>query len=135
MNQTQQVGDVSGHTMGLSRIPGIVFFPDGSTGTTVIVGGYDVIAPPGIGGTTYGYQLFSFNDGSELWVKYAGTSKYDAAGKVALKANFTVISGKGRYVEAKGDGTAEGEQTRSAAIGGAAPEAIGYLDAVINVKK
>jgi hypothetical protein len=30
-NQTQQVGDVNGHTMGLSRIPGIVFFPDGST--------------------------------------------------------------------------------------------------------
>jgi hypothetical protein len=31
-NQTQQVGDVNGHILGLARIPGIAFFPDGSTG-------------------------------------------------------------------------------------------------------
>jgi hypothetical protein len=57
-NQTQQVGDANGHVIGLGRLAGIVLFPDGSTGTTTIVGTYDVIAPPGDGGTTYGYQLF-----------------------------------------------------------------------------
>jgi hypothetical protein len=134
-NQTQQVGDVNGHVIGLGHLPGIVLFPDGSTGTTMIVGTYDVIAPPGEGGTTNGYQLFSFDDGSELWTKYTGATKYSATGKVALKCNFLVISGKGRYEGAKGDGTCEGEQTRSGAVGGAAPEAIGALDAVLNIKK
>jgi hypothetical protein len=32
--QTQQVGDVDKHTLSLVRSPGIVFFYDGSTGTS-----------------------------------------------------------------------------------------------------
>jgi hypothetical protein len=34
--QTLQVGD--GHTLSLYRLPGIVFFPDGSTGTSQVFG-------------------------------------------------------------------------------------------------
>jgi hypothetical protein len=30
--QTQQVGDVNGHLLGLFRFPGMALFPDGSTG-------------------------------------------------------------------------------------------------------
>jgi hypothetical protein len=80
-------------------------------------------------------SFLSFNDGSELWTKYNGATKYNATGKVLLKCTFLVISGKGRFDGAKGDGTCEGEQTRSASVGGAAPDAIGALDAVFNIKK
>jgi hypothetical protein len=131
-NQTQQVGDVNGHILGFSRLPGIAFFPDGSTGTSLTIGTFDVVNP-GDGGTANGYQIIGFNDGSELFLKYTTTVKYGATGNVALKSTFIVTGGKGRYVGAKGDGG----QTRSVAVGGAASasEAIGYFDAVINIKK
>ena len=32
-NQTQDVGDVEGHTLGLARLSGLTSFPDGSVGT------------------------------------------------------------------------------------------------------
>jgi hypothetical protein len=33
--QTLQVGDVNGHALNIYRLPGMAFFPDGSTGTTL----------------------------------------------------------------------------------------------------
>ncbi len=129
--QTQQVGDVNGHSLGLVRVPGIVFFPDGSTGTSLVVGTFDVVNP-GSGGTVNGYYTINFGDGSELWLKYTGTVKYDGTGKVAQKGTAIVIGGKGRYAGATGDGTYEGEGTQPAAPGS---EAISYIDNVINIKK
>jgi hypothetical protein len=135
-NQTQQVGDVNGHIMGLSRVPGIVFFSDGSIGTSVVIGTFDVVNP-GEGGTANGYEIINFNDGSELFLKYTTAVTYDARGKVALKSTFIVTGGKGRYAGAKGDGTGDGGQTRSVAVGGAASasEALGYGDFVVNIKQ
>jgi hypothetical protein len=75
-------------------------FPDGSTGTTIVLGTSDAINDAV---TVNGYYTLRFNDGSELWLKYTGTG---AANKV--KGTATVIGGKGRYAEAKGDGTFEG---------------------------
>src|SRR5260370_33169179 len=40
--QTQQVCDADGHTLNLFRLPGIAFFPDGSIGTTLVIGTSDV---------------------------------------------------------------------------------------------
>jgi hypothetical protein len=135
-NQTQQVGDVNGHVLGFYLLPGVVFFPDGSTGTSSTIGTFDVVNP-GDGGISTGYQIISFNDGSLLFLKRTTTVKYDASGNVALKSTFIVTGGKGRYVGAKGDGAGEGGQTRSVAVGGAASvsEAIGYGDFVVNIKK
>jgi hypothetical protein len=39
-NQSQQV-PVNGHTVGVIRMPGIAFFPDGSIGTSLVIGTYD----------------------------------------------------------------------------------------------
>jgi hypothetical protein len=49
-----------------------------------------------------------------------------------FRSHLSVTSGKGRYAEAKGDGTYEGVQTSGAAAG---PEVLGALDVVINIKK
>jgi hypothetical protein len=122
-NQSLEVGDVNGHSLGLSRLPGIAFFPDGSIGTSLVVGTNDTV--DGVGSTVNGYYTVNFADGSALWLKFTGTAK--PGNPSMLKGTAIVIGGKGRYAEAKGDGTWEG---------GAVPSGEGaYIDNVINIKK
>jgi hypothetical protein len=104
--QTQQVGDVDGHTLNLFRLPGIAFFSDGGTGTSLVVGTSDVTS--GVGATINGY--------------YTGTGKFPT-----IKGTAIVIGGKGRFAGAKGEGTFEGETV--------GPEGIQYVDNVVNIKK
>jgi hypothetical protein len=118
--QTQQVGDVDGHTLNLFRLPGIAFFSDGSTGTSLVVGTSDAVS--GVGLTINGYYTVNFGDGSALWLKYTGTGKFPT-----IKGTAIVIGGKGRYAGAKGDGTFEGETV--------GPEGFQYVDNVVNIKK
>jgi len=119
--QTQQVGDADGHTLNLFRLPGIAFFPDGSIGTTLVIGTSDVTS--GVGATINGYYTVNFADGSALWFKYTGTTKPPTA-----KGSAIVIGGKGRYAGAKGEGTFDGASTSG-------PDAFQYIDNVINIKK
>jgi hypothetical protein len=49
--QSQQVSDVNGHSLGLYRLAGIAFFPDGSTGTTLVVGTNPLMVPDRLMGT------------------------------------------------------------------------------------
>jgi hypothetical protein len=128
--QTQQVGDVDKHTLGLVRSPGIVFFSDGSTGTSSTIGTFDAVV--GVEGTVDGYSLVNFPDGSELWFKYTGTAKTDAKGQITLKGTAIVVGGKGRYSGAKGDATWETHQTQSVTLPG---EALSYSDNVVSIKK
>ena len=86
-NQSQQVGDVAGHVLGVVRMPGIAFFPDGSTGTSLVIGTYDAVI--GVGGPGSGYYSITFADGSELWLKYSGASKLLGTGKVSQKGTAT----------------------------------------------
>jgi hypothetical protein len=126
-NQNQPVGDVDGHLLGVIRLPGIVFFPDGSTGTSLVIGTYDVVAT---GGPINGYYTVNFSDGSALWMKYTGTTIYSP--KNQQKGTAIVIGGKGKYAGATGDGTWEGVTTQAAAT---SDGAIQYVDSVINIKK
>jgi hypothetical protein len=122
-NQSQVVSN--GHIVGVVRLPGIAFFPDGSIGTSLVVGTYD--AAPGCGSTGSGYYTITFADGSELWLTYTGEIKV-IPGRTRGKGTAIVIGGNGRYAGAKGDGTYEGEAT------GGAPDGIGYIDNVISIK-
>jgi hypothetical protein len=124
-NQSQQVG-FNGHTLGVIRMPGIAFFPDGSIGTSLVIGTYDVV--PNSGSTGGGYYSVTFADGSELWLKWTGDNK-TISGKMIGKGTAIVIGGRGRYVGAKGEGTYEGEMVQPG------PEGIQYIDNVINIKK
>jgi hypothetical protein len=124
--QTLQVGDVNGHALNMYRLPGMAFFADGTTGTTLVFGMSDVVNGSG---PVNGYMNLKFNDGSELWTKYAGAVKVDG-NHVPRKGTFTVIGGKGRYAGAQGDGTWEGD---GALVAGT--DAVNYIDSVINIKK
>ena len=123
--QSQDVGDVDSHSLSLYQLPGIAFFPDGSTGSTLVIGTSDLTNGSGI---LDGYYTLNFSDGSALWLKYSGTIKVEGT-KSPRQGTATVLGGKGRYEGAKGDGTWKGDGTR---IGLAT---ISYVDNVINIKK
>jgi hypothetical protein len=123
--QSLDVGDVNGHSLYLYQLPGIAFFPDGSLGSTLVVGTSDLTNGSG---TNSGYSILNFSDGSALFMKYAGTNRTEG-NRSPRHGTFTVVGGKGRYEGAKGDGTWEGDGTRSG------PAAIIYIDNVVNIKK
>jgi hypothetical protein len=114
----------NGHTLGLFRLPGIVFFPDGSTGVSIVFGTSDIANGSG---PVSGYSTVTFNDGSELALTFTGQ-----AGKGGA---FIVIGGKGRFAGAKGEGTWDTNATTVVAKPGANTDSINYVDSVINIKK
>src|SRR5215471_12934040 len=100
-------------------------FPDGSTGRTMVIGTSDLTNGSG---TNSGYDTLTLSDGSAFFMKYSGTNHVEGT-KSSRRGTFTVIGGKGRHEGAKGDGTWEGDGSRSG------PAAIIYIDNVINLKK
>jgi hypothetical protein len=120
--QTLQVGD--GHTLSLFRLPGIVFFPDGSTGVSQVNGTSDTVNGSG---PSNGYLLVTFGDGSELSIKWTGQVGPKRSG------TFVVIGGKGRYTGAKGDGTWEANGP-PIITNSADTNSIAYVDSVVNIK-
>jgi hypothetical protein len=125
--QTQQVNDVNGHTLSLYRLPGIVFFPDNSTGASEVFGMADTVNGAG---TTDGYNSITFSDGSQLWLKYTGQLN---GGK--RSGTFIVVGGKDRFAAAKGDGTWEARGTPFVGVANPDANAIAYVDAIVNIKK
>jgi hypothetical protein len=125
-NQNQQVGDVERHVVGFARLVGIAFFPDGSIGSSVVIATYDTVAPSS--GALSGYNTITFNDGSELRFKWSGSIV--SFRPFFEKGTTTVVSGKGRYEGAKGEGTWEMPTTI-----GSGTDAIQVLDIVLNIKK
>jgi hypothetical protein len=124
--QTQDVGDVDGHVLGLVRASGIASFQDGSTATTSFVAQTDYVKGSG---TNTSYSSLTFDDGSVLWYKTSGTAAADGA-RTIFKATITVIGGKGRFAGAKGEGGFNGARLAPLATG-----ADLFLDQRITVKK
>jgi hypothetical protein len=124
--QSQDIGDVEGHTASLVRFSGLASFPDGTTGTAYFVGTTDYIKGAG---TAITYTNLTFGDGSVLWTKAVSTTKVEGA-KSLFQGTLTVLGGKGRYEGAKGDGSVTGARIVPLATG-----ADLYNDLVINVKK
>jgi hypothetical protein len=124
--QTQDVGDVEGHVVGLIRSSGIASFQDGSTATASLVAQTDYVKGSG---TVSNYSNLTFDDGSVLWYKAAGTATAEGA-RTIFRGTITVIGGKGRFAGAKGEGGYTGARTGPFAAG-----ADLFLDQMINVKK
>jgi hypothetical protein len=120
--QTVEVGDTKGHVLNVYRLPGLATFPDGSIGSTAVIGESDVTNG---GGAINGYMVLKTKDGSELWLKYTGSITADGV----RKGTEFVIGGTGKYQGVKGEGTFEGNGTQ---IG---PDLISYIDNVITIKK
>jgi hypothetical protein len=125
--QSQDVGDVDGHTMSVGRFSGIATFPDGATGTVY----FTVITDYLKGSGTFSfYENLTLSDGSAVWYKTTtGTTTFDGAISRS-QATLTVLGGKGKYEGAKGDGTLTGVRVQGLATG-----VDRYDDLVINVKK
>ncbi len=124
--QSQEVGDVDGHALGVGRFSGLASFPGGTVGTSYFVGTTDYIKGAG---TFSIYQNLTLNDSSVLWFKTAGTATVEGT-TTLLKETVTVLGGKGRFEGAKGDGTGTGARLTPLAVG-----ADLYYDLVIDVKK
>jgi hypothetical protein len=107
--QTQEVGDVDGHTMTLIRYSGIASLADGSVGTANITAVADYIKGSG---TYTGYYNVMLKDGS---ISYKATS---------------ILHGTGRFEGAKGEGTGSGTRLTPLAAGAEL-----YVDVALNVKK
>jgi len=122
--QSQDVGDVDGHTMSLSRYSGLTSFPDGTTGTGYFVATTDYIKGAG---TFSVYNNLTLSDGSVLWYKGTGTTTMDGTTS-RFQGTVIVLGGKGRYEGA--NGTLTGARTVPLALG-----ADLYNDLVINIKK
>ena len=125
--QTQEVGDVDGHVLGLARVSGLASFPDGSVGTTYFTATTDYIKGAG---TNSSYASVTLKDGSVLWYKVTGTAKPDGTTTIFAEGQLSVLGGKGKFEGAKGDGTWSGTRLAPFATG-----ADLYFDYVINVKK
>ena len=124
--QSQDIGDVDGHTAGVARFSGLASFPDGTVGTSYFVAATDYTKGAG---TFSVYQNLTLNDGSVLWFKTAGTATVDGA-TTLLKGTITVLGGKGRFEGAKGEGTVNGIRLTPLAAGAEL-----YNDIAINIKK
>jgi len=125
--QTQDIGDVEGHVVGIGHYSGLATFPDGSVGTAFHSFTIDYIKGAGSFGPVY--HSVTLDDGSVLWFKVAGTATPDGT-RSKQKGNVTVLSGKGKFDGAKGDGTLDGVRLTPLAAGADA-----YYDVVINLKK
>ena len=124
--QTQDIGDVEGHVVGIVRFSGIASFQDGSTALASFVAQTDYVKGAGTNST---YSNLTFDDGSVLWYRANGTAAPDGP-RTLFKGTITVLGGKGRFAGAKGEGGYTG-----ARIGPLATGADLFLDQMITVKK
>ena len=103
--QTQEVGDVDGHVLGLIRYSGLASFPDGSVGTSNLTATIDYIKGAG---TYFTYNNLTLKDGSALWFKRNRTGQTRRHNNHFSEAPVSVLRGTGRFEGAKGDGTGSG---------------------------
>lgn len=125
--QSQEVGDVDGHALGLVRQSGLALFADGSVGTTYFTATNDYTKGAG---TYLAYYNLTLKDGSALWFKVTGSAKPDDTTTIFPEAPVSVLRGTGRFEGVKGDGTFTGQRVTPLAVG-----ADLYADIVINLRK
>jgi hypothetical protein len=113
------VSDAKGHTVTVLHAVGIASFPDGSVGST---DGFGLTDTTNGSGTIQGHFFLKTADGSELRLKYTGTS---TAGKI--KGTDVVVGGTGKFAGAAGEGTFEGSSLTNNAI------TMNYIDNVVTL--
>ncbi len=90
--QTQEVGDVDGHVLGLIRYSGLASFPDGSVGTSNLTATIDYIKGAG---TYFTYNNLTLKDGSALWFKGTGPAKPDGTTTIFLRRRLACSAVRG----------------------------------------
>ncbi len=101
--ETIKVGDVPNHIVGVAEFKGLVFYDNGEVATVSGVTIFDYINGSG---PAQGYELRTFEDGSQQVHKWQGNTTVIQEGEIHLfEGTFSYIQGTGRFAEIKGSGT------------------------------
>jgi hypothetical protein len=101
-----EVGDVSGHVVGVVEFKGLTFFAGGEVATHTNPATFDLTNGSG---PHQGYVVHYFDDGSTSIERYQGEAELSADGKrTTVAGTFQCVGGTGRFKGLKGEGTYKG---------------------------
>lgn len=122
--QVIEVGDVEGHIMGVAKFSGLAFFDDGKVGGTGYTASFDYTKGSG---PFNGHATLAFEDGSKIWMRFAGNSVMGKDGITRFEGTYTPTLGGGAYQGIKGTGGFKGQRVRLIEGGGET-----YYDATLS---
>jgi hypothetical protein len=126
--ETIEVGDVPGHTLGISQQTGLIFYSTGEIAKKTTAFHFDLVKGKG---TFVEYSIFTHQDGSTLIEKGRGTATpVDDGKRTAIEGTMECTGGTGRFDGFKGTGTFKGERIGDLKTGGDM-----YADFTMNCKK
>jgi hypothetical protein len=126
--ETIEVGDVSGHILGIAQHSGLILYSTGEVATTKNSASFDFVDGKG---TFTNYRTTTFKDGATLFTKGGGTATpVDGGKRTAFEGPVECIGGTGRFEGYKGTGTYKGER-----VGDLKTGADTYIDFTLNCKK
>ena len=109
-----EVGDTTGHVLGIGEHRGLMFLETGEVGT---YSGWVMYDEKNGKGTHYAYGLTTYNDGSSHLTKSNGTSPATQGSDISsFKGTFTLIAGSGRFKGIKGSGSYTGKNVCEAGL-------------------
>ena len=92
-----EAANIEGQVVGSGKMFGVAFFKDGRTAVKDFVSSADLLKGSG---PIYGYSTYTFEDGSSITARYAGSVK-----EGRTKGEYTILSGTGAYANATGMGS------------------------------
>jgi hypothetical protein len=104
------IPDIEGHTINMEMRDGLTFFADGEVAILKSFATWDGIE--GRGGWAQGYSLFTFIDGSTIFISFNQLREADAYGRFAYYCKNTgeILQGTGRFEGIKGSLSGTGKQ-------------------------
>ena len=96
-----QVGDVSGHIVGVADARGLTFVENGDVGTYLNRIMFDFVNGSG---PHWGYGVTTFPGGSTNVIKYEGTTTAQEGGASSFKGTYIYVGGTGRFEGVQGKG-------------------------------
>jgi len=102
-----EVGDVSGHVIGVGEHRGLMSLDTGEVATHI--GRFTLDYTSG-SGTFQGYNLVTFEDGSTKIFKAQGRTTAQPSGVSTFEASYSYIKGSGRFEGIQGTGSFTGKR-------------------------
>ena len=110
-----EVGDLTGHIIGVVEQKGLSFSENGEVGTYSGCATFDYINGSG---KHEAYSITTYEDGSTIVTKSQGTTKASEDGKISVfEGTFTYTGGTGRFKGIKGKGSYTGKRVAPLDVG------------------